>query len=385
MFFMRFRNIKKILVVNPYGIGDSLFITPIIRTLKKVYPDVRLSVLIGSRTKEVFHLNPDVDQLFEHNKDYFRSLTIPSRFSAYLRLCRVLRKQKFDLMLDFSNTDEYAFFAKFFWKIPLRLGFQYKNRGRFLNLRVEKSRSNPFTKKTHIVEHYYEILKPLNIDPSYFEKKLFFYPDPKEKRWLDALFQKYSVSPSDAMIILIPAGGASWGMNANQKHWPVKHFSDLIKKLHSLPNLKIFLVGGDTEKGICSELAKDLRCIDLCGQTHLHQLATLMRASQLVIGNESGPLHLATALDCKAILLYGPVSEITYGPFTNSPALEEGAISPFSLTSRQIPLFHNTPCRPCYHNYRAPQCENRICLNELMPETVYQCTLALLRNHLYHS
>lgn len=355
---MRFRNIKKILVVNPYGIGDSLFITPIIRTLKKVYPDAHLSVLIGSRTKEVFRFNTDINHIFEYHK----------RLSTCIKWCAILKKQQFDLMLDFSNTDEYAFFAKFFWKIPLRLGFQYKNRGRFLNLRVERSRSNPFTKKTHIVEHYYEILKPLNIDPSYFEKKLFFYPDPKEKRWLDALFQKYSITPSDSVVTLIPGGGASWGINANQKRWPSRYFSDLVAKLQPLPNLKIFIAGSEGEKSVCSELARPFdRCVDLSGQTNLHQLATLMKASRLVIGNESGPLHLATALDCKAILLYGPVSEITYGPYSLNALF-------------QIPLFHNTPCRPCYHDYRAPRCENRICLNELMPETVYQRAIEILRS-----
>ncbi|MEK7790478.1 MAG: hypothetical protein AAB309_02505, partial [Deltaproteobacteria bacterium] len=80
---MQLKNIKKILLVNPYGIGDSLFITPLIRTLKKVYPDTLLDILIGSRTKEVFHLNPNVNHIFEYNKDYFRSLPLAKRELSY--------------------------------------------------------------------------------------------------------------------------------------------------------------------------------------------------------------------------------------------------------------------------------------------------------------
>jgi lipopolysaccharide heptosyltransferase II len=359
---MRLKNIKKILLVNPYGIGDSLFITPLIRTLKKVYPDTLLDILIGSRTKEVFYLNPDVHHIFEYNKDYFFSLPLAKRWLFYLKLHRNLKKQNFDLMLDFSNTDEYAFLAKFFWKIPIRIGFQYRNRGRFLNYRIPKELSNPFENERPIVEHYYRLLKFLEIDSKHFEKRLHFYPDPKESLWLKSLFQQYSISEKELIILIVPGGGASWGINANYKQWPPEHFSNLISKLISSLNARLFLVGGYADQPLCSRLFSSFKsCIDLSGKTNLHQLAALMKSSRMVIGNESGPLHLATALDCKAILLYGPVSQKMYGPY--------------SETNNQIPLYHEMPCRPCYQNYRSPLCENRLCLSDLKPEGVYQQVL----------
>ncbi len=363
---MQLKNIKKILLVNPYGIGDSLFITPLIRTLKKVYPDTLLDILIGSRTKEVFHLNPNVNHIFEYNKDYFRSLPLAKRELSYIKLHKNLKKQNFDLMLDFSNTDEYAFWAKFFWKIPIRIGFQYRNRGRFLNYRVPKKLSNPFENERPVPEHYYELLKFLEIDSKHFEKRLYFYPDPKESLWLKSLFQQYSISEKELIILVVPGGGASWGVNAHYKQWPPEHFSNLISKLISHLNARIFFVGGKEDQPLSSTLCNPFKSsIDLCGKTNLHQLAALMKSSHLVIGNESGPLHLATALDCKAILLYGPVSQKMYGPY--------------SETNNQIPLYHQTPCRPCYQNYRSPLCENRICLSELTADVVYQQVLNALK------
>lgn len=356
---MQLKNIKKILLVNPYGIGDSLFITPLIRTLKKVYPDTLLDILIGSRTKEVFHLNPDVNNIFEYNKDYFRSLPLAKRWLSYIKLHKNLKKQNFDLMLDFSNTDEYAFSAKFLWKIPIRIGFQYRNRGRFLNYRIPKEISNPFEKERPVVEHYYGLLKILEIDSKHFEKRLYFYPDPKESLWLKSLFQKYSISEKELKILVIPGGGASWGVNAHYKQWPIEHFSSLISKLILHLNARIFFAGGKEDQPLSSTLCDQFKSsVDLCGKTNLHQLAALMKSSHLVIGNESGPLHLATALDCKAILLYGPVSQKMYGPY--------------SETNNQIAVYHHTPCRPCYQNYRSPLCENRICLNELSPVKVFE-------------
>ena len=100
-------------------------------------------------------------------------------------------------------------------------------------------------------------------------------------------------------------------------------------------------------------------------ETTLQQLAHLMKKSSLIIGIDSGPLHLAVALDCTCISIYGPVSEMSYGPYSTS--------------RRQIPVYHqNTPCHPCYKNFRMPNCENKLCLQELTPSIVFNKISMLL-------
>lgn len=105
--------------------------------------------------------------------------------------------------------------------------------------------------------------------------------------------------------------------------------------------------------------------LNIAGETTLPQLASLMSASRLIIGTESGPLHLATALDCASIFLFGPVDPKTYGPYSES--------------QRQIWLNHEVPCGPCYQHFRVPECSNRLCLKELTPEIVFEKACLLLQ------
>src|SRR3989338_11404043 len=174
----------RILVVNPYGIGDVLFCTPLIRTLRKTYPKAFITVLLGSRTEAILEFNPHINALFTYNKDHYRALPFLQKIHYLSKLLFTLRCQNFDICFDLSNNDEYGFLAKFIWRIPIRIGFNYKNRGRFLTHKIKLK--NGFSGK-HVAEHYNALLQFLDIDLSKIakiEKKLDFYIDSTQKEWL---------------------------------------------------------------------------------------------------------------------------------------------------------------------------------------------------------
>ena len=348
----------KILVVNPYGIGDALFCTPLIRTLKKFYaPKTSITLLLGSRTRTLFEFNPDIDQLFIYDKDQWRQSSFFQKIIFFFKLCQ-LRKKKFDLMSDLSNTDEYAFWGRFIWTIPIRIGFQYKKRGRYLTHRLPLSHFSD----VHVVKHYYRLLSFLSITPEWFESNLFFYEDPQNKHWLPYFLTQHGISEKDHCIALLPGGGASWGPKAHYKYWPITSYVSLIQKLRKEKEVKIILLGGKEDIPLSQEVEKALAfptyLINITGKTSLQQLAALLRFSKLLIGTESGPLHLATALDIPSFFLFGPVDPTVYGPYSNS--------------QKQFAITDGAPCSPCYKNFRVPTCENRICLTKLPPERVYE-------------
>ena len=341
---------SRILIVNPYGIGDVLFSTPLIRTLREKYPKATMAVLLGSRTEDILEFNPNIDAIFTYNKDHYRGLPFLQKIRYLSKLLFTIRKKNFDVCFDLSNNDEYGFLAKFIWGIPVRIGFNYKNRGRFLTHKIKLK--NGFSKK-HVVEHYNALLKFLKIDIAKIRKKLDFYVDPSQKEWLQKLWAHYHIKENDKVICILPGGGASWGEQASYRYWPPSHFGKLADNLIEKQGAKIFLIGSSSEKKLCKEVIEHMKysAIDLSGQTTLHQLGTLMAHCSLVIGSESGPLHLATALNCTTLPIYGPVDENVYGPHTENES--------------QTSLYHSVPCRPCYKNFSMPQCQNKICLEEL--------------------
>ena len=113
---------RNVLVVQPYGIGDLLFITPVLRALRLIPGLERVDVLLGSRTEEVIRHNPHVDEIFTIDKDLFRRQSWLKTWSGLAQLGKTLRGRNYDLLLDYSFRDEYAFFALIFLNIPRRAG-----------------------------------------------------------------------------------------------------------------------------------------------------------------------------------------------------------------------------------------------------------------------
>lgn len=256
--------------------------------------------------------------------------------------------------------------AKFLWSIPIRIGLKYKKRGRFLTHKLNIP--SGFSDK-HVADYYTELLKFLNIDPTSISRKLDFHGGIRELEWLDHIFKSHAISPTDIVISILPGGGASWGGNAQYRYWPTSHYAQLADLLIQRFNAKIILIGSQSEEKLCRDVKDQMRsnAILLAGQTTLLELAHLMQHSNLTIGTESGPLHLATAVDCKALVIYGPVNESVYGPYSDS--------------LKQIKIFNPLPCRPCYKNFRVPACQNRLCLEELTPEFIFGKAVQLLEKN----
>ncbi len=147
---------KRILIINPFGIGDVLFSTPLTSAIKGKYPGSYISYICNIRTKEILETNPGVDEVFVFERDEYREFWKRSKIRALKKLCnfwRDVKKKRFDLLLDLSLGKEYAFFS---WLIGIkeRRGFNYKGRGRFLTHKVAFEGFND----KPVAEYYLDII-----------------------------------------------------------------------------------------------------------------------------------------------------------------------------------------------------------------------------------
>ena len=353
---------KKILIINPFGIGDVLFTTPVIHTLKDTFFGVKIGYLCNSRGQAVLENNPYIDYIFVYEKDEFEALRKKSNFAWLKKIIGLLnriKKEHFDLALDFSLNTQFGFFS-WFAGIKERAGFDFKKRGAFL---TRKIRLSGYSDK-HIVEYYAKLLKSLGVELKY--RKLELYPKKEDIDKAEEILTRAGISQSN-LVGIIPGAGRSWGKDAYLKHWPPEKFAQLADKIIENHQAKITIMGDFIETEIAQRIIKNMRheALDLSGKTTIGELSALLSKMKLVITNDGGPLHMAVALGIKTVSIFGPVDERVYGPYPPS--------------QDHIVIKKDISCRPCYQNFKMPECQrNRECIGAIGIEDVLEAVRRLL-------
>lgn len=356
---------KKILIINPFGIGDVLFTTPIIHTLKEAFPGVKIGYLCNRRSAPLLENNPYIDSIFVYERDEFEAISQRSFFrwlKQILVFLNRLKRERFDLTLDFSLNTQYGFFS-WYAGIRERIGYDYKKRGRFLTKKINLS---GYSEK-HIVEYYVDLLRCLKVNSKYKNLELCLNKNEEEKT--DKILSIENISEKDFLVGIIPAGGKSWGKDAYLKHWPPENFAALADKMVENYQAKIIIMGDFSEKELVKKVIENMRykAIGLAGETNLGEFTALLNKANLVITNDGGPLHIAVALGKKTLSFFGPVDPKVYGPY---PVDE----------NRHIVLKKDLDCSPCYRNFRLTECQkNKECLKNIGVDEALGAVKNLLR------
>lgn len=352
-----------ILIVNPFGIGDVLFSTPMVSNLKLAYPQGHISYICNARAKDVLQGNPALDEIFVFEKDEYRILWQKSKLqsiSNFFNFLNVIRKAKFDLVIDLSLGHQYSFF---FWLIGIkrRIGYNYKKRGRFLTQKIDISGYE--TKP--VADYYLDLLKFLDIKPKRLD--LSMSVDKEDIEWANKFCENNKLGPGDSIIGIVPAGGASWGKDFAYRHWPWENYAKLADMLIKEFQVKVIIFGGPSEVKICRQVQGKMRSqvADACGKTTLKQFAALLRKCNVTVCNDGGPLHVVVSQGVSTVSIFGPVDEKVYGPYP--------PVSKHTVVTKDI------DCRPCYKKFRVASCKrDRECIKSISAEQI----LDIIRNKL---
>jgi lipopolysaccharide heptosyltransferase II len=355
--------VKRFLLINPFGIGDVLFTTPVMRALKENYPDSSLGYWCNERVAPLLEGNPRISKIFGVSRGDLKNTARQSKVRTVSRLLRLvgdIRRERFDVAFDFSLDHRYGLLCKMLG-IPQRIGFDYKGRGRFLTHKIPL---RGYSGK-HVIEYYLDLLRIIHITPSRPDMELFVQAQAR-LRSHDMLGA--AILPRRRPLVGIAAGaGASWGRDAHIKHWPVYNYGRLADTLAEELGAQIVLLGDAGERDLARQITAVMkqRPIDLVGTTGLADCIAVMSLLDVLITNDGGPLHMAVALGVKTVSFFGPVDERVYGPFPRS--------------DRHTVLTTQTDCRPCYQDFRLRPCHRqRECICSISVETVYQALAPLL-------
>jgi heptosyltransferase-2 len=353
----------RILIINPFGIGDVLFTTPVITAIRDNYPNSFIGYWCNERVEAVLKNNPYLNITFALSRGDLKKIYYKSFFKGIvysLELYSKIKKEKFDIALDYSLDHRYGLVSKLAG-IKKRVGYNYKRRGRFL---TDKLDLYGYSDK-HVVEYYLELLELLNIKPRRFNLEL--YLSESSKRKAKEILYSCGINDSDLLIGIAPGAGASWGEGALLKHWPAINFAQLIDRIIDNFDAKILILGDNNERYIADKIMNITknRVIDLVGKTSLEDFLAVISKLKILITNDGGPLHVAVSLGIKTVSIFGPVNEMVYGPY---PASEE-----------HIVVKKNIDCRPCYREFKIQSCtRKRECINSITIEEVFDAVRRLL-------
>lgn len=348
-------SIRRVLIVHPYGLGDLLFITPVLRALRLLPCVEKVDLLLGSRSDVIAKNNPHIDEIFTVDKDKIQSQKKMASLKELWRLGQKLRQNRYDLLLDYSLRGEYAFWGAFFLGIRRRAGFNYKRRGFFHNLRLPIPQG---FSQAHVVDYVCNLAEAAGIPVE--DRFLEYYVTEKDDSAAAEILRQSGILPNDRVIVLSPGGGESWGKDAHFKQWPPAYFVELMKFFKKeIPASKFLILGGPKDKVLGDQMSgPEIQAMNFCGQIPLTISAALIARSDLVVGNDGGLIHLAVALKRPVVALYGPVAPEVYGPYPR--------------TADSLVVFKgDLECRPCYHRFRYnSSCPDRACLQQLRPDEV---------------
>jgi lipopolysaccharide heptosyltransferase II len=311
----------------------------VLRLIKRHLPESCIYWWIDSRLAPLLEGDPDLAGLVRFERNGWGQLRI------WLNLWRSIqwvRSQSFDLVIDLQCLARSAIFG---WlangKLTIGLDEPREGARAFYDLIVPRASYH-----THAIDWYLEVLPLLKIPIHWNFEWL-----PKRPDVAAGILQKWPQTKDRRWIVLQP--GARW-LN---KRWPVEHFVELIRRLAANhDNLNFAILGGLEDELLGRTLARAVpsRSLDLTGKLSLPEMVEWIRLSELMVTNDTGPMHVAAALRKRLVALFGPTEPARTGPY--------GQIH----HALQLDL----PCVPCMRSY-CTYFKPLECLRALSPATVF--------------
>jgi lipopolysaccharide heptosyltransferase II len=309
--------VRSILVVRPDEIGDVVMTSALLRELRRRFPDAHITLVVNPATHNLVERCPYVDETLVFDVRVprrWRPLVLPWRA---LQLARgKLRNRRFDVaVLPRWETDSvYATFLAYFSGAPHRVGHseQVHPRKQRLNRGYDRLLSMPLrsAEPKHQVEHNLDLVRALGGDVE--DDRLEVWPGADDEHFATTLLEEHGVSPDTRLIAFGPSGGHS-----ALKQWPVERFAELGRRLHEEHGARILVIGGPGEEQLGRSLRQALGyvVIDTVGRTSLRQMAALLQRCDLYVGNDAGPLHIATAAAIPVVAVFGSSDHRRFGPW----------------------------------------------------------------------
>lgn len=324
----------RILIIHTAFIGDIVLSTPLIKKIKDTYPDSDITYVTTPSGEAILKNNPHLNNIIVYDKRGEHK-----GISGVWQLGKRLRYENFNMVI---TPHRYLRSSILSWlsRSPIRKGYDLASGSCLFTEKIKYDRTK------HEVEKLLSFVAPEN--KKRYEIEL--YPGEKEKMKGDNLW-KENLLEDKKVVVLAP--GSKWFT----KQWPVEYFNKLAESLKKLSNVRLIVVGGKDEINLPIEKEN---IIDMRGKTSLLELADILSRADVVVTNDSSPIHIASAFKKPRIFaLFGPT-------------IEKFGFFPWSLNSKVFQV-DGLKCRPCgIHGGKSCPEKHFKCMRDILPEEVFK-------------
>jgi heptosyltransferase-2 len=317
---------QNILVRMPNWIGDFVMATPVLTDLRRAFPKATITAMCRAPLSDLLQEDESIDEIFRFTK-------VSNEFTRREErdIIAKMRMGRYDTGILLTNSFSSAWWF-FQGKVKRRIGYG----AHFRSWLLSDALSFP-KEKEHLVDTYKRVLSPLGIPHSTTAPRLFVTEQEVEKA-KQLLFQRGYVA-GKKLIGINP--GAAYG---SAKCWPPERFRALAMRLLQESDAYLLFFGDASSCSLVKKITQELpeKVIDLAGVTSLRELVCIIKECNVLLTNDSGPMHIAAALNVPLVALFGSTDDEVTGPYGQKQSVINKRVSCSPCFKRVCPI--DFPC-----------------------------------------
>jgi heptosyltransferase-3 len=318
--------VKKVLVVKLRHHGDVLLTAPVLSNLQAALPQAEIDVMVYKDTIPMLEGHPAIRKFIGYDRGW-KKLGFFKKMAKEFSLFKKVRREKYDLVVNLTEGDRGAI-AALVSGAEICVGLDPEGKGFIGKRRVYSHIVKACKTPRHTVEKNLDALRKIGIFPTPEERDVFFSIPEESKKKMRQLLDENGIKD---YFLFHPV--SRWKF----KCWPPSLVAQLIDELHLRGEKIVITASPDIQElQMVEEILKlvpHVPLFNLGGKTSLKELGALIEMSRCLVCVDSVPLHMSSALKSPVVVLFGPSSELNWGPWLNH---------------RARVVAQNLPCRPCF-------------------------------------
>jgi heptosyltransferase-1 len=345
-----FRRPRRVAVIKPSALGDIAHAVPVLSALRELFPAAHISWVVNRAYVPLLAGHPHLNAVVPFDRGSFSRGPLAAAKYA-LAFAEHLRKQRFDLVIDLQGLLRTGLMTAA-TAAPVRIGFANAREGsrHFYTHKID----TPDADRVHAIDRYWRVVEALG--GGHLKKQFILPVNDAELAAVDA-----ELAPHPRPWVMV-APGARW----LTKRWPVGAFADVLNRTFREAGGTAVLVGASDDIGLSADLSGRLlgSVVDYTGKTGIAKMVAVLRRADVMLSNDTGPLHVAAALGVPCVAPYLCTKPTLHGPY---PAHGQAVYG--------VPT--GVPCAGSYLR----QCPHQLqCLGELTPDKLWPALAEVLQS-----
>ncbi len=351
-------SVRRILVVRVDLLGDTVLTTPAIAALRRGYPKAQIDILVQESTSSVLAGERDIAHVITYNPQIWRQ---KGGWRSALRLLRRLRKARYDIAISVSGD-----IGSIFTRLSgARRTIGYGGEA-YPYMLTDPVAGHRYMVAQHEIRYVLALAEAAGgiIEEEHMRPRLHVLP--KERQEMVTMLRLARARFGRTGPIVAMHAGAR---NGQAKRWPTRHFAALADQLAKELDALVVVTGAPNEVPLARDIARNVRyqLLNVSGKTTLPQLIALLAESDVLVTGDSGPMHIACAVETPVVVMHGPTDPTLSGPFAPDAII----------------LRHKLWCSPCYDASATAECRfgNPVCMKAIAPQVVFAAVRKQLLAH----